>query len=48
MKSLSCRESGCDCDYIATGQTEEELMGKLRAWNERTWQDRGRYDTDEG
>jgi predicted small metal-binding protein len=30
MKSLSCRESGCDCDYIATGQTEEELMGKLR------------------
>jgi predicted small metal-binding protein len=30
MKSLSCREAGCDCDYIATGQTEEELMGKLR------------------
>jgi predicted small metal-binding protein len=30
MKSLSCRESGCDCDYIAIGQTEEELMGKLR------------------
>ncbi len=24
------QESGCDCDYIATGQTEEELMGKLR------------------
>ncbi|MFL6496662.1 MAG: DUF1059 domain-containing protein, partial [Nitrososphaera sp.] len=30
MKSLSCREAGCDCDYIAIGQTEEELMGKLR------------------
>ena len=30
MKSLSCREAGCDCDYIATGQTEEELMEKLR------------------
>ena len=29
MKSLSCREAGCDCDYIAEGQTEE-LMGKLR------------------
>jgi len=30
MKSLSCREAGCDCDYIALGQTEEEIMGKLR------------------
>ncbi len=26
MKSLSCREAGCDCDYIATGQTDEEVM----------------------
>jgi predicted small metal-binding protein len=25
-KLLSCREVGCDCDYIVTGDTEEEVM----------------------
>lgn len=25
-KLLSCREVGCDCDYIVTGETEEEVM----------------------
>jgi predicted small metal-binding protein len=25
-KLLSCREIGCDCDYIVTGETEEEVM----------------------
>jgi predicted small metal-binding protein len=43
MKSLSCRESGCDCDYIATGQTEEELMGKLR---ERGMKEHGKTEED--
>jgi predicted small metal-binding protein len=25
-KLLSCREIGCDCDYIVTGETEEEVL----------------------
>jgi predicted small metal-binding protein len=26
MKTLSCREAECDCDYIAKGETEEEVV----------------------
>ncbi len=26
MKILSCREAGCECDYVAKGETEEEVM----------------------
>jgi predicted small metal-binding protein len=26
MKTLSCRDAGCDCDYVARGETEEEVM----------------------
>jgi predicted small metal-binding protein len=26
MKILSCRETGCECDYVAKGETEEEVM----------------------
>ena len=26
MKTLSCREAGCECDYVAKGETEEEVM----------------------
>ncbi|MGC1928607.1 MAG: DUF1059 domain-containing protein [Candidatus Nitrosopolaris sp.] len=26
MKTLSCHEAGCDCDYVAKGETEEEVM----------------------
>jgi predicted small metal-binding protein len=26
MKTLSCKDSGCDCDYIAKGETEEDVM----------------------
>jgi predicted small metal-binding protein len=26
MKTLSCRDAGCDCDYIAKGETEEEII----------------------
>ena len=26
MKTISCREAGFDCDYIVTGETEEEVM----------------------
>ncbi len=25
-KLLSCREIGCECDYIVTGETEEEIL----------------------
>jgi predicted small metal-binding protein len=26
MKTLSCRDAGCDCDYVAIGETEEEVI----------------------
>ena len=26
MKTLSCREAGCECDYVAKGETEEDDM----------------------
>jgi predicted small metal-binding protein len=26
MKTLSCHDAGCDCDYVATGETEEEVI----------------------
>jgi predicted small metal-binding protein len=26
MKTLSCRDAGCNCDYVARGETEEEVM----------------------
>jgi predicted small metal-binding protein len=26
MLTVSCREVGCDCDYVAKGETEEELL----------------------
>jgi predicted small metal-binding protein len=26
MKTLSCREAGYECDYIAKGETEEEVI----------------------
>ena len=26
MKTLSCRDAGCDCDYVAKGETEEEVI----------------------
>ncbi len=26
MKQLSCRDFGVDCDFVARGKTEEEVM----------------------
>jgi predicted small metal-binding protein len=26
MKTLSCRHAGCDCDYVAKGETEEDVL----------------------
>lgn len=26
MKSLSCRDMGMDCDFVASGATEDEVM----------------------
>ena len=26
MKTLSCRDAGCNCDYVAEGETEEEVI----------------------
>jgi predicted small metal-binding protein len=29
MKTLSCREAGCECDYVAKGETEEDVMREM-------------------
>jgi predicted small metal-binding protein len=29
MKTLSCREAGCECDYIAKGETEEVIRDAI-------------------
>jgi predicted small metal-binding protein len=26
MKTLSCRDAGCDCDYVAKGETKEDVL----------------------
>ena len=26
MKTLSCREAGCECDYVAKGEIEEDVI----------------------
>jgi predicted small metal-binding protein len=26
MKTLSCREAGCECDYVAKGETEQDVI----------------------
>ncbi|MEW6441238.1 MAG: DUF1059 domain-containing protein [bacterium] len=28
MKTLSCRDVGVDCDFVARGRTEEEIFRK--------------------
>lgn len=28
MKTLTCRDVGVDCDFVAEGQTEQEVMEK--------------------
>jgi len=28
MKRLSCRDMGSDCDFVACGKTEEEVLKK--------------------
>jgi len=30
MKTYTCRDVGVNCDWKATGQTKEEVMGKIR------------------
>ena len=30
-KTLACRDTGVDCDYVARGETEEELMADAEA-----------------
>jgi len=30
MKTFTCRDAGVPCDWKATGQTKEEVMGKIK------------------
>lgn len=44
MKTLACREAGFDCDFIVTGETEEEIFQKGGGTrNEGSWNERRRY-----
>jgi predicted small metal-binding protein len=29
METFACKSLGLDCDFVATGATREELMGKV-------------------
>ena len=29
MKSIACKDMGVDCDFVATGETAEEVKAKL-------------------
>jgi predicted small metal-binding protein len=48
MRTLSCRDAGCDCDYIAKVETEEDVLRDAVQWYERTWKNRQRYDSNAG
>jgi predicted small metal-binding protein len=28
-KTMSCRDVGADCDFVARGESEEEIMGQV-------------------
>ncbi|MBC7929255.1 MAG: DUF1059 domain-containing protein [Rubrivivax sp.] len=30
-KTMSCRDVGPDCDFVARGESEEEVMGQVAA-----------------
>ena len=30
MKTYTCRDAGVPCDWKVTGQTKDEVMGKIR------------------
>lgn len=49
METLSCKDVGCDCDYIAKGETEENVMKDAapRGMNERAWTDGTRHESNE-
>lgn len=36
MKKLACRDMGMNCDFVATGMTDEEVMQKLGAHGKMT------------
>lgn len=29
MKTLSCKDAGANCNYVASGKTEEEVLSKM-------------------
>jgi predicted small metal-binding protein len=43
MKTLSCRDAGCDCDYVAKGETEEDV---LRDAEQHGMEEHGKTDND--
>lgn len=43
MKTLACREAGFDCDYMVTGETEEEIF---RKGGEHAVRDHGMNESD--
>ena len=43
MKTLSCRDAGCDCDYVAKGEREEDV---LRDAAQHGMKEHGKTDND--
>lgn len=43
MKTLSCRETGAQCDFIARGRTDEEVLSKAAEHGKKA---HGMKDTD--
>jgi predicted small metal-binding protein len=43
MKTLSCRDAGCDCDYVANGETEDDV---LRDAAQQCMKEHGKTDKD--
>lgn len=36
MKRLSCKDAGVDCDYVATGQTDDEVLRNASEHGKKT------------
>ena len=46
MKTLSCRDAGCDCDYVAKGETEEDVLRDAAQHEEHGIKEHGKTDKD--
>jgi predicted small metal-binding protein len=43
MKTLFCRDAGCDCNYVAKGETEEVIRDAAQHGMEEQSKNTGRH-----